>query len=328
MAARWSVPQVTKSMSTLRFGDDVDAELLDRYKRVKAQLDAHQHGRTKHWYCNVEGCNGEPHAGSHWCEHLICAEHGGSSEPPSKDCVVCAAHVSDCRHARAEQCPPASDWFVWMLMAGRGFGKTRSGAEWLSDQACSHEGRAYGVIGRTTEQTREVCIEGESGLLATLGLTVVSKEYNRTTGEIKVPSGSTIYTYTAENPESLRGPNLAGVWCDELAAWHYEETWTHGLIPAVRISTGGERPRVVVTTTPRKTKLMRELLARESTVITRGSTFDNQRNLSAAALLEMERTYHGTRLGKQELYGELLEDVPGALWTPEMIERTRGVLVD
>lgn len=291
---------------------DVPPELVALYKQTKAKLEAKKAKRVKRWYCEYEDCDGEPHEDAHWCEHPIDSDK----------------HTSECRHARAEQCPPAGDWFVWMLMAGRGFGKTRSGAEWLADQARSHVGNAYGVIGRTTEQTREVCIEGESGLLTTLGLSIVSKEYNRTTGEIKVPGGSTIYTYTAENPESLRGPNLAGVWCDELAAWHYEETWTHGLIPAVRIESGNERPRVVVTTTPRKTKLMRDLLGRDSTVITRGSTFDNARNLSKEALVEMERTYKGTRIGRQELYGELLEDVPGALWTVEMIERTRAVLLD
>jgi len=265
------------------------------------------------WYCDDPTCNGDPHEGWHWCHHPIDSDE----------------HVAECRHARAEQRPPkGDDWFVWMLMAGRGFGKTRSGAEWLAHEARSHQGKSYGVIGRTSEQTREVCIEGESGLLAALGLTIISKEYNRTTSEIKVPGGSTIYAYTAENPESLRGPNLAGVWCDELAAWHYEETWTHGLIPAVRIESGGERPHVVVTTTPRKTKLMKELLKRDSTVITRGSTFDNEHNLSAEALLEMRRTYEGTRLGRQELYGEMLEDVPGALWRPEDIENSRVELID
>lgn len=211
-------------------------------------------------------------------------------------------------------------------MSGRGWGKTRCGAEWLAHQANHNPKAQYGVIGRTTEQCRETCLEGESGLLNALGLMITSKEYNRTTGEIKLPNESVIYAYSAENPESLRGPNLSGAWCDELAAWHYEETWTEGLMPALRIGT----PKVLITTTPRKTKLVRDLVNRDdgSVVLTRGATFDNAKNLSPTALIELRRRYEGTRLGRQELFGELLEDVPGALWTAEMIERTRAVLID
>jgi phage terminase large subunit-like protein len=182
------------------------------------------------------------------------------------------------------------------------------------------------VIGRTTEQCRETCIEGESGLLRALDLRITSREYNRTTGEIQVGDGSVIYAYSAENPESLRGPNLSGAWCDELAAWHYEQTWTEGLMPALRIGT----PRVLVTTTPRRTKLVRDLASRDdgSVVVTRGATFDNEANLSPQALIELRRRYEGTRIGRQELYGELLEDIPGALWSAATIESTRAVLVD
>jgi phage terminase large subunit-like protein len=228
--------------------------------------------------------------------------------------------------AREQQLPPEGDWFVWLIMAGRGWGKTRTGAEWLAHQARTHAGAMYGVIGRTTEQCRETCIEGESGLLRALDLGITSKAYNRTTGEIKLPNDATIYAYSAENPESLRGPNLSGAWCDELAAWHYEETWTEGLMPALRIG----KPRVVVTTTPKRTKLVRELASRDdgSVVITRGATFDNAANLSETALVELRRRYEGTRVGRQELYGELLEDVPGALWSSETIETTRAVLID
>jgi phage terminase large subunit-like protein len=214
----------------------------------------------------------------------------------------------------------------WIVMAGRGWGKTRTGAEWLAHEARSQPGRDFGVVGRTTEQTREVCMEGESGLLRALGLNIASRAYNRTTQEIKLTNGATIYAYTAENPDSMRGPNLAGAWCDELASWHYEQAWTEGLIPATRIG----NPLVVITTTPRKTRLLRDLVGRDdgTVALTRGNTFDNAINLSDAALAELHRRYDGTRIGRQELFGELLDDVPGALWTSEMIERGRMELED
>lgn len=246
----------------------------------------------------------------HWCPHPIDSDH----------------HTWECRHARAEQRPPAGPWFVWLMMTGRGWGKTRSGAEWLAHKARASAGETFGVIGRTGKDTREVCLEGPSGLLRALDLGITSREYNRTTGEIKLPSGTTIYRYSAENPEAIRGANLAGAWCDELGAWHYEQTWTEGLIPATRIGS----PQIVVTTTPRRTRLLRSLLERTddgSVVVAHGTIFDNAMNLSPEALAEMKRRYDGTRIGRQELYGELLSDVPGALWTPEMIERARATLV-
>jgi phage terminase large subunit-like protein len=211
-------------------------------------------------------------------------------------------------------------------MAGRAWGKTRTGAEWLAYEARTHPSRDFGVIGRTIEQTREVCMEGESGLLQALGLSIISKEYNRSTQEIRLANGAKIYAYTAENPDSMRGPNLSGAWCDELATWHYEQAWHEGLIPATRIG----NPRIVITTTPRRTKLLKGLVERDdgTVAMTRGSIDDNAINLSEEALVELHRRYDGTRLGRQELGGEFLEDVPGALWTASVIEQTRGVLID
>ena len=229
--------------------------------------------------------------------------------------------------ARPTQLPPGGDWFVWLIMAGRGWGKTRTGAEWLADQALNNPGRHYAVVGRTQQDTRETCLEGPSGLLKALDLRVDSQAYNRTTGQITLPSnGTVIFAYSSEKPERMRGPNLSGAWCDELSSWRYEQSWTEGLLPALRIG----RPRVVVTTTPRRTRLIRDLAAREdgSVTITRGATFDNQANLSPEALIELRRRYEGTRLGRQELYGELLEDVAGALWNPQVIENTRATLID
>lgn len=203
-------------------------------------------------------------------------------------------------------------------MAGRGFGKTRTGAEWLARQATVNGGLHWAVVARSTQDCREVCVEGPSGLLKALGLTLDSPGYNRTTGEIRLPGGSVIHSYSAEKPDRMRGPNLAGAWCDEIGTWRYVEAWTEGLVPALRIGD----PRVVVTTTPRRTPLIKDLLSRDdgSVNLTRGSTFHNAANLSASALAELKRRYEGTRLGRQELYGEMVDDVEGALWTRDMLE--------
>lgn len=222
------------------------------------------------------------------------------------------------RQARAEQLPPEGDWFCWLILAGRGFGKTRAGAEWLARQALTQGGHNFAVIARSSHDCRATCIEGPSGLLQALGLPRDCAEYNRTTGEIWLPNGAVIRSYAAESPDRLRGPNLSGAWADEIATWRYEQAWTEGLIPALRIGD----PHVVATTTPRRTRLVRDLLSRDdgSVHVTRGSTFDNAANLSANALAELRRRYEGTRLGRQELLGELIEDVEGALWTRALIE--------
>lgn len=220
--------------------------------------------------------------------------------------------------ARPEQLPPDGNWFVWLLMAGRGFGKTRAGAEWLARQALETSGD-WAVIARSNHDCRATCVEGPSGLLQALNLPRDCQEYNRVNGEIRLPNDSVIRMYAAESPDRLRGPNLSGAWADELATWRYpREAWHEGLMPALRIG----NPRIVVTTTPRRTPLIRELLSRKdgSVALTRGSTFDNAENLSKEALEEMRRRYEGTRLGRQELYGELIEDVEGALWTRDMLE--------
>ena len=224
--------------------------------------------------------------------------------------------------ARPEQLEPDGDWNIWLILAGRGYGKTRTGAETIVGWALANPGKHWAVIAPTSGDVRSTCLEGPSGILQALDLTVSSAAYNRTFGEVTLPNGSVIHGYSAEKPDRVRGPNLAGAWCDEPGSWRFLETWYEGLIPALRI---GTNPRAIVTGTPRPTRLIRDLTSRTdgSVHVTRGSTFDNAANLSEAALLELRRRYEGTRLGRQELYGELLTDVPGALWQLDQIEADR-----
>jgi len=223
--------------------------------------------------------------------------------------------------ARPAQQPPEGDWSTWVILAGRGFGKTRTGAEWIVELAL-RERRAYGIAAPTFEDARDICVEGESGVLAVLerrgyrdGTT-----WNRTLGELMLPNGSSLKLRSAEQVERFRGRNFAASWCDELAAWRYADAFTQ-LRLATRV--GNQDGRMMVTTTPRPTKLIRGLLDRPTTVTTVGSTFDNAANLSPAALAELRSLYEGTRIGRQELYAELLVDTPGALWTQDLIDGHR-----
>jgi phage terminase large subunit-like protein len=221
--------------------------------------------------------------------------------------------------ARTNQLEPKGNWSVWLILAGRGFGKTRSGAEWLAGKAIRNPGVRCAIIARTAADVRTVCLEGVSGILSILREYDAIAEYNKSLGIIKIKNGSIIYTYSAEEPDRLRGPQHHFVWADELAAWQYPDTWAQMQF-GLRL---GIHPQVVVTTTPRPTPLIKDLIKRETTAITRGSTFDNAENLSESALLEMQLRYAGTRLGQQELYGVVLDDNPGALWNRALLEGTR-----
>ena len=222
------------------------------------------------------------------------------------------------RLARVEQREPEGNWQTWLILAGRGFGKTFAGAGWLAREA-SRQRAEYVVIAPTFRDVRDVCVEGPSGLLTMLP----DASWNRSLGELRLGNGSRVYAVSAEEPDRLRGRNLAGAWCDELSVFpNGDRLWTEALIPALRV---GKRPRVVVTTTPRVGRLLKNLVDRQdgSVAVTRGSTFDNAANLSASALQELAARYAGTRIGRQELEGELLQDAEGALWTVEMLETTR-----
>ena len=223
--------------------------------------------------------------------------------------------------AREEQLPTEEDWAIWLYLAGRGAGKTRTAAEWIVWQALTKNWTRWAVIAPTFGDVRDTCAEGESGIIPILHQYGALDYYNRSTGDIRLTNGSRIKLFSAAEPDRLRGPQHHGAWCDELAAWDYPDTFDQ-LQFGLRL---GDHPQTIITTTPRPTSLIRQLVAREdgSVKVVRGSTFDNAANLAPSALVELQARYNGTRLGRQELYGEILDDVEGALWTKGVIDRNR-----
>lgn len=225
--------------------------------------------------------------------------------------------------ARPNQLPPdlsqsGAAWQTWILLAGRGFGKTRVGAEFVRSQVELGKVGRVALVAPTAGDARDIMVEGESGLLS------VCPPWNRpmwepTKRRVTWPSGAIATTYSADEPERLRGPQHDLSWCDELCSWRYPDTWDQMQL-GLRL---GLSPRTVVTTTPKPIKLVKRILADPMTAITRGSTFENAANLAGSFIHGIEQAYEGTRLGRQEIYAEVLEDVDGALWTTEMIEAAR-----
>lgn len=216
--------------------------------------------------------------------------------------------------ARPEQLAPEGAWVVWLILAGRGWGKTRTGAEFVRARVDSGEAKRIALVGRTAADTRDVMLEGESGLLAIFPAHQ-RPVYEPSKRRVTFHTGAVATLYSADEPNLLRGPQHDTAWCDELAAWNYPDAWDQ-LILGLRLGD----PRAVVTTTPRPTTIIRELAKRDTTRVTRGSTFDNKRNLAPAFLREVRAKYEGTRLGRQELFAELLDDTPGALWTRALLD--------
>ena len=217
------------------------------------------------------------------------------------------------------QLPPPGDWRIWLLMAGRGFGKTRAGAEWVRGIA-EADGRArIALVGATMAEARSVMVEGDSGLLA------IAPHARRPLWEpsqrrLRWRSGAVARLFAASEPEGLRGPQHSHAWCDEIGKWPYGiETWDN-LAMGLRL---GDRPRIVATTTPRPVPLVKMLVARADVAVTGGRTEDNRDHLAAEFFDAMAATYAGTRLGRQELDGELIEEAEGALWSRALIERCR-----
>lgn len=212
-----------------------------------------------------------------------------------------------------------------MVLAGRGFGKTRAGAEWVREMVCGPTPLAPGRYGRvalvaeTAADCRDVLVEGDSGILS-VHPRAFRPTYEPSKRRVTWPNGAVATLFNATEPDQLRGPQHDLSWCDELAKWRYaEETWDM-LQFGLRLGTS---PRQMVTTTPRPIVLLRKIMADKRTVITRGSTFDNASNLAGSFLANIRTKYEGTRLGRQELNAEVLDDVPGALWTRDILDRTR-----
>jgi phage terminase large subunit-like protein len=232
---------------------------------------------------------------------------------------------------RPEQQAPEGDWNIWLVLAGRGFGKTRLASEWVREQAkYTNTGqRRFALVARTAADVRDVIVEGESGIM---NVTPPSEKplYEPSKRRLTWPNGNTATLFTADEPDSLRGPQFTHAWGDEIAAWRQTPD-AAGMTAFDNLRVGtrlGSEPKILVTTTPKRTPLLYKLIEEANTgrvVITRGSTMDNAGNLAGAYLDTMLGVYEGTSLARQELYGEMLEAMEGALWTEESIEAGREI---
>jgi phage terminase large subunit-like protein len=228
-------------------------------------------------------------------------------------------------HARNAQIAPDGQWRTWLILAGRGFGKTRAGAEWVRELAEADPAVRIALVGATLGEARAVMVEGESGILAVCP-PARRPSFEPSLRRLVWPNGAEATLFSAGEPESLRGPQHGFAWCDEIAKWdnssaRAERAWDN-LQFGLRL---GEVPRCLVTTTPRSVPSVKRLLAQDGqdTVVTGGRTEDNLPNLPARFIRDIRRAYGKTLLGRQELDGELIEDLPGALWTRALIEQAR-----
>lgn len=290
-------------LAAFRKASPADRSLLNEI------LDVHLNAPERRFYCALQDCDGEPHDGFHWCDHPINGEHNAS-----------------CRHARASQKPPDGDWLVWLFSGGRGTGKTRAGAEWVLDQVWNHGKRRLALVARTPADARDVMIYGDSGIMA-CSEPHERPEHEPTKRRLVWPNGAQAFTYSAAAPSQLRGPQHDAAWCDEMAAWpdavkgdSLDTSWNN-LMLGLRIGTD---PKCFVTTTPKRVKLMRQLMDRATTTITTDTTYANLDNLAPSFRSQVLAAYEGTRIGRQELHGEMLNDVEGALWALERIDELRA----
>lgn len=284
------------------------------------------------WFCRLESCDGNPHGPDHhFCEHPLDSPY----------------HVPACRHARTNQRPPSGEWLCWMIRSGRGFGKTRSGSEYINDRFRRFGARRAALVARSAADVRDVMVEGESGILAVaarhhphpkVSPSALSSArhnssqpiYEPTKRRITFVAGGVATTFTAEEPSLLRGPEHDLAWCDELSSWTDAplgdrlDTAFNNLMLGLRL---GSSPRCVITTTPKPNKLTREISKRPSTRVTIGSTYENLTNLAPSFREQILTSYEGTRIGRQELMGEMLEDIEGALFHLSNIDASRGELV-
>lgn len=239
------------------------------------------------WLCDRPDCDGRPHEGRRG------------------------------RHSRAAQRAPEGHWNTWMALAGRGWGKTRTGAEWVIEQARTLERGA--LVGPTAADTRDILVEGESGIMACAPATF-RPQYQPSKRRLVYPNGAIQVCYSADEPDRLRGPQHHYGWFDELAAWRYlQYAWDMAQM-GMRL---GEHPKICITTTPRPLPVIKKLLKDPKCVTVRGSTYDNLHNLASTFQEAVLEKYEGTTLGRQELYAEVLDDMPGALVARRHIDEAR-----
>ena len=223
-------------------------------------------------------------------------------------------------NARPEQLPPPDEsWRVWLILAGRGCGKTRSGAEWIREEVELGRAKRIALVGETASDVRNVMVEGESGILA-ISPPNFRPIWEPSKRQLRWPNGAIATAYSGDEPDQLRGPQHDAAWADELAKWKQPSKAFDNLELGLR---QGSNPRIVVTTTPKPIPLLRQLIKDPMTVVTRGSTYDNRANLAPGFLNRIKKKYEGTRLGQQELYAEMLEDMPGALWNHSQLDALR-----
>ncbi len=218
--------------------------------------------------------------------------------------------------ARPDQLPPRGEWVRWLILAGRGAGKTRAGAEAVREWA--RHFAFVNLIGPTHEDARDVMVLGESGVLAVCRRDE-RPHYARAGQRLEWPNGAVSLVFSAEEPDRLRGKQHMKLWLDELAAWRRLDAYDQAMF-GLRL---GPEPQAVITTTPRPLKIIKQLVDDPDTMVTRGSTFDNARYLAHAFVRRIAARYEGRALGRQELYAEIIDEAPGALWTRELIERQR-----
>ena len=225
--------------------------------------------------------------------------------------------------ARHDQLPPPGAWRIWALIAGRGAGKTRSAAEWVRSNVEAGRRRSIGIIGPTADTLRRDVVEGESGLLR-IAPPWCTPQHEPSQRRIVWPNGAVAYLLSTEEPDRIRGVNLDCFWGDELTSWNKPGVCYDNLQFALRIrGPMGDAPAGVISTTPKRHALLKLVLADPATVVTRASTFDNAANLDPAALDFFRRRYEGTTLGRQELYAEVLDDIEGAMWNRDMLDKAR-----
>jgi phage terminase large subunit-like protein len=215
--------------------------------------------------------------------------------------------------------PNGELWSIWLILAGRGFGKTRAGSETVIDWVKTGQCRRLALVAEDAGDARDVMVEGESGILACSPQDFMP-DFEPSKRRLTWPNGAMATLFSAEDYEALRGPQFDGAWCDELCKWRYAQAAWDNLMFGLRL---GQHPRCIVTTTPKPITLLKDIILRSDTVITKGSTHENLANLAPIFRKSVIEKYEGTRTGRQELHAEILDDVPGALWTRTILDRQR-----